>query len=75
MFQRDTMKVNRCKRTNGTRYRTKTPISSSRAEGCVDEIANARMAKRQRTWWSPRDAHRVALVGATVLDGRLRDAA
>jgi hypothetical protein len=32
----------------GTRYRTNTPISSSRAEGCVDETANALMAKRQR---------------------------
>jgi hypothetical protein len=56
-------------------YRTNTPISSSRAEGCVDEIANARMAKRQCMRWSPRGAHRVALVGAAVLDGRLRDAA
>ena len=32
----------------GTRYRSKLPISTSRAEGCVDEIANARMAKKQR---------------------------
>jgi len=30
------------------RYRSKFPISTSRAEGCVDEIANARMAKKQR---------------------------
>jgi hypothetical protein len=59
----------------GARYRTNSPISSSRAEGCVDEIANARMAKRQRMRWSPRGAHRVALVRAAVLDGRLRDAA
>ena len=32
----------------GARYRSKLPISTSRAEGCVDEIANARMAKKQR---------------------------
>jgi hypothetical protein len=30
----------------GERYRSKMPISTSRAEGCVDEIANARMAKK-----------------------------
>jgi hypothetical protein len=59
----------------GTRYRTSAPISSSRAEGCVDEIANARMAKRQRLRWSPRGAHRVALVRAALLDGQSRDAA
>ena len=29
----------------GARYRSELPISTSRAEGCVDEIANARMAK------------------------------
>jgi hypothetical protein len=29
----------------GARYRSKLQISTSRAEGCVDEIANARMAK------------------------------
>lgn len=59
----------------GTRYRTNTPISSSRADGCVDEIANARMAKRQRMRWSPSGAHRVALVRAALLDGRLPNAA
>jgi hypothetical protein len=59
----------------GARYRTNAPISSSRAEGSVDEIANARMAKRQRMRWSPRGAHRVAIVRAAVLDGRLREAA
>jgi hypothetical protein len=32
----------------GARYRSKLPISTSRAEGCVDEIANARMAKKKR---------------------------
>ena len=30
----------------GERYRSKRSISTSRAEGCVDEIANARMAKK-----------------------------
>lgn len=54
------------------RYHGKRPISSSRAEGCVDEIANARMGKKQRMRWSPRGAHRVALVRAAVLDGRLK---
>ena len=56
----------------GERYRSRMPISTSRAEGCVDEIANARMAKKQRMRWSPQGAHRVALVRAAVLDGRLR---
>jgi hypothetical protein len=56
----------------GARYRSKLPISTSRAEGCVDEIANARMAKKQRMRWSPRGAHCVATVRAAVLDGRFR---
>jgi hypothetical protein len=56
----------------GERYRSKRPISTSRAEGCVDEIANARMAKKQRMRWSPHGAHRVAVVRAAVLDGRLK---
>jgi hypothetical protein len=54
----------------GARYRSKLPISTSRAEGCVDEIANARMAKKQRMRWSPQGAHRVASIRAAVLDGR-----
>ena len=49
----------------GTRYRSKLPI-------CVDEIANARMAKKQRMRWSPRGAHCVATVRAAVLDGRFK---
>jgi len=53
------------------RYHSDRPISTSRAEGCVDDIANARMGKRQRMRWSPRGAHRVAVVRAAVLDGRL----
>jgi hypothetical protein len=54
------------------RYHGKQPVSSSRAEGCVDEIANARMSKKQRMRGSPRGAHRVALIRAAVLDGRLQ---
>jgi hypothetical protein len=53
------------------RYHGKRSVSTSRAEGCVDEIANARMAKTQRMRWSPHGAHRVALVRTAVLDGRL----
>ena len=55
----------------GRRYRTGLPISSSRAEGCVDDIGNTRMGKRRRMRWSPKGAHRVAVVRAAVLDGRL----
>lgn len=53
------------------RYHSDRPVSTSRAEGCVDEIANARMGKRRRMRWSPRGAHRVAVVRAAALDGRL----
>lgn len=53
----------------GARYRENEPVSTSRAEGCVDEIADARMAKRRRMRWSPRGAHRMPIVRATVLDG------
>lgn len=53
------------------RYRAGLPISTSRAEASVDEIANARMAKRQRMRWSPQGAHCMATVRAAVLDGRL----
>lgn len=42
----------------GQRYRRGLPISSSRAEGCVDDIGNTRMGKRRRMRWSPRGAHR-----------------
>tara|TARA_R110000850_G_scaffold246226_3_gene371118 strand:+ start:2565 stop:3932 length:1368 start_codon:yes stop_codon:yes gene_type:complete len=55
----------------GWRYRNGLPISSSRAEGCVDDIGNTRMGKRRRMRWSPKGAHRVAVVRAAVLDGRL----
>lgn len=53
------------------RYNAGFPISSSRAEGCVDDIANTRMGKRRRMRWSPRGAHRVAITRSAVLDGRL----
>ena len=55
----------------GTRYRAERPISSSRAESSVAEIANARMAKRWRMRWSLQGAHCVATVRAAVLDGPL----
>ncbi|MEM6411889.1 MAG: ISKra4 family transposase [Pseudomonadota bacterium] len=55
----------------GWRYRQGLPISTSRAEGCVDDIGNARMGKRRRMRWSPRGAHNVAVTRAAVLDGRL----
>lgn len=55
----------------GWLHRNGFPISSSRAEGCVDDIGNARMGKRRRMRWSPKGAHRVAVTRAAVLDGRL----
>ncbi len=55
----------------GRRYRKGLPISTSRAEGCVDDIGDARMGKRRRMRWSPRGAHNVAVTRAAVLDGRL----
>jgi hypothetical protein len=42
------------------------------AEARVHEIAKARMGKKQLMRWSPRGAHRVALVRAAVRDGRLK---
>lgn len=58
----------------GWRYRNGLPISSSRVEGCMDDIGNARMRKRRRMSWSPKGAHRVAVVRAAVLDSRLTGA-
>ncbi len=54
----------------GQRYRADEPISSSRAEGTVNQLDNARMNKRRQMRWSPRGAHRVLQVRAAVLDGR-----
>ena len=55
----------------GRRYRSGLPISSSCAEGSVDDIANARMGKRKRMRWSPIGAHLGAVTRAAVLGGRL----
>lgn len=55
----------------GRRHRNGLAISSSRAEGCVDDIGNTRMGKKRRMRWSPQGAHRVAVTRAAVLDGRL----
>jgi hypothetical protein len=48
----------------GERYRSKLPISTSRVEGCADEIANARIARKQRMRRSPQDAQRMSTVRA-----------
>ncbi len=55
----------------GERYRAGKPISTSRAEGTVNQLVNARMNKRRQMRWSPRGAHRVLQVRAAVLDRRL----
>jgi hypothetical protein len=54
----------------GDRYRAGKPISTSRAEGTVNQLVSARMNKRRQMRWSPRGAHRVLQVRAAVLDGR-----
>ncbi len=54
----------------GQRSRAGKPISTSRAEGTVNQLVSARMNKRQQMRWSPRGAHRVLQVRAAVLDGR-----
>ena len=54
----------------GQRHRAGKPISTSRAEGSVNQLVSARMNKRQQMRWSPRGAHRVLQVRAAVLDGR-----
>ena len=54
----------------GERYRASKPISTSRAEGTVNQLVSARMNKRKQMRWSPRGAHRVLQVRAAVLDGR-----
>jgi DDE family transposase len=60
----------RCLIDYGQRYRAGKPISTSRAEGTVNQLVNARMNKRRQMRWSPRGAHRVLQVRAAVLDGR-----
>ncbi|MDA9865213.1 ISKra4 family transposase, partial [bacterium] len=58
----------------GRRRKQGKAVSTSRAEGLVNEIANVRMGKKQRMRWSPRGAHNVAVVRAAVLDERLSPA-
>ncbi len=55
----------------GQRYRAGKPISTSRAEGTVNQLVNARMNKRRQMRWSSRGAHRVLQVRAVLLDERL----
>ncbi len=54
----------------GERYRAGKPISTSRAEGTVNQLVSARMNRRRQMRWSPRGAHCVLQVRAAVLDGR-----
>jgi len=54
----------------GERYRAGKPISTSRAEGTVNQLVSARMNKRKQMRWSPQGAHRVLQVRAAVLDGQ-----
>ena len=54
----------------GSRRMTGKPISTSRAEGTVNQLVSARMNKRKQMRWSPRGAHRVLQVRAAVLDRR-----
>jgi len=54
----------------GQRYRAGKPISTSRAEGTVNQLVSARMNKRKQMRWSPCGAHRVLQVRAAVLDGQ-----
>lgn len=56
---------------SGWQHRNGFSIASSRAEGCVDDIGNARMGKRRRILWSPKGAHTVAVTRAAAFDGRL----
>ena len=45
------------------------PISTSQAEGTVNQLVSARMNKRWRTRWPSRRVHRVFHVRAAALDG------
>lgn len=55
----------------GRRHHDGKAVSTSRAEGLVNDVTNARMGKKRRMRWSPRGAHQVATVRAAVLDGTL----
>jgi hypothetical protein len=54
----------------GQRHRAGKPISTSRAEGTVNQLVSARMNKRRQMCWSPRGAHHMLQVRAALLDGR-----
>ena len=54
----------------GQRHRAGKPISTSRAEGTVNNLVSARMNKRRQMRRSPRGAYRVLQVRAAALDGR-----
>jgi len=54
----------------GQCHRAGRPISTSRAEGTVNNLVSARLNKRRQMRWSPCGAHRVLQVRAAVLDGR-----
>jgi len=54
----------------GQRSRADKPISTSRADGTVNQLVSARMNKRRQMRWSPRGAHRVLQVRTAVLDGQ-----
>ena len=54
----------------GQSYRAGKPISTSRAEGMVNQLVNARVNKRRQMRWSPEGTHRVLQVRTAVLDGR-----
>jgi hypothetical protein len=58
----------------GRRSREEKPISTSRAESLVNNLVNAWMNKRRQMRWSPRGAHRVLQVRATVLANRFHTA-
>jgi len=52
----------------GQRCRAGKPISTSWAEGTVNQLVSARMNKRRQMRWSPRGANRVLQLRAAVLD-------
>ena len=54
----------------GPHHEAGKPISTSQAEGPVNQLVSARMNKRQQMRWLPCDTHRVLQVRAAVLDGR-----
>lgn len=56
----------------GKGFRVGKPISTSRAEGGVNQLVNTCMNKRRQMRWPPRGTHRLLQVRAAVLDGRFR---